>query len=111
MAKQIKFGDVNNVATEPTKPIKPFVVRAQADDGGIITWQPGPHTQEHLQQLTNDEVDVVLDAIRKTLIKQAKGNQNILCLMEFFTKLGRPEDATGILAELLPLGLNRLFGS
>lgn len=95
MVKRIEFDDADAGAPqEGAIQQEPVVITAEVN-GGIITWQPGPHMQDHLQAAAEaGALDEAISGLREALAENIDDIQASVCLA---AALSNPE----ILAELM----------
>ncbi|GEM_PF-5046709 len=79
---------MTNMDTAPSQPVNDEQGTTAANDAititaegpfGFISWTPGEHTQEHLQELDGTERDEFLALLQKGLGSQAAAMKSLVC--------------------------------
>lgn len=74
--------------------------------GGTITWQPGPHMQEHLQEaVEGDELDDAVASLQQMFAIATEGIQSMICSQVFL------EQVTFDDTDVLRLAIEAIFGA
>ena len=69
---------VNDEQDQGANAPEPITIKAEGPFG-VISWTPGEHTQEHLQELDEEELAEFLAHLQKELGSQAAAMKGLIC--------------------------------